>query len=136
MKLRKLGRSGLEVSALGFGCMGLSFGIGPGIYRGAGIQMIRNAFEWGVTFFDTAEAYVALNEEMVGESLASVRDQVVIATKFGFKNGEVNQGLDSHPERIRVVVDTSLQRLRTDHIDPFTSTAFIQEYPLRKWPAP
>ena len=117
MKKRQLGRSGLEVSALGFGCMGLSFGIGPGVDRGTGIQMIRNAFERGVTFFDTAEAYGAQNEEMVGEALASVRNQVVIATKFGFKNGEVAQGTDSHPERIRVVVETSLRRLRTDFID-------------------
>ncbi len=117
MKKRQLGRSGLEVSALGFGCMGLSFGIGPGVDRGAGILLIRDAFERGVTFFDTAEAYGAQNEEMVGEALAPVRDQVVIATKFGFRNGEVAQGLDSRPERIREVVDTSLRRLRTDHID-------------------
>jgi aryl-alcohol dehydrogenase-like predicted oxidoreductase len=79
--------------------------------------MIRSAFERGVTFFDTAEAYGALNEEMVGEALAPVRDQVVIATKFGFKNGEVKQGMDSRPERIREVVETSLKRLRTDRID-------------------
>ena len=117
MKKRQLGRSGLEVSALGFGCMGLSFGIGDGVDRGTGIQMIRNAFERGVTFFDTAEAYGAQNEEMVGEALASVRNQVVIATKFGFKNGEVALGTDSHPERIRKVVETSLRRLRTDYID-------------------
>jgi len=117
MKKRQLGRSGLEVSTLGLGCMGLSFGIGPGVDRSTGIQMIRNAVERGVTFFDTAEAYGAQNEEMVGEALASVRDQVVIATKFGFKNGEVAQGTDSHPERIRVVVESSLRRLRTDYID-------------------
>lgn len=117
MKKRQLGRSGLEVSALGFGCMGLSFGIGPGVDRGTGIQLIRNAVERGVTFFDTAEAYGALNEEMVGEALAPVRNQVVIATKFGFKNGEVAQGTDSRPERIRAVVETSLRRLRTDYID-------------------
>jgi aryl-alcohol dehydrogenase-like predicted oxidoreductase len=117
MKHRQLGRSGLEVSALGLGCMGLSYGYGPGLDRAAGIQMIRNAYERGVTFFDTAEAYGALNEEMVGEALAPVRDQVVIATKFGFRNGDVNQGLDSRPERIRQAVDTSLQRLRTDRID-------------------
>ena len=117
MKKRQLGHSDLEVSALGFGCMGLSFGIGTGVDRGAGVQLIRKAFERGVTFFDTAEAYGAQNEEMVGEALASVRKQVVIATKFGFKNGEVAQGTDSHPERIRVVVETSLRRLRTDYID-------------------
>ena len=117
MKTRQLGRSGLEVSALGFGCMGLSYGYGPGLNRSSGIQMIREAFNRGVTFFDTAEAYGALNEEMVGEALAHMRDQVVIATKFGFENGEVNRGLDSRPERIRSVVETSLQRLRTDRID-------------------
>jgi aryl-alcohol dehydrogenase-like predicted oxidoreductase len=117
MKHRQLGGSGLEVSALGFGCMGLSYGYGPGLDRAAGIQMIRHAVERGVTFFDTAEASGALNEEMVGEALAPVRDQVVIATKFGFKNGDVAQGLDSRPERIRQVVETSLQRLRTDRID-------------------
>ncbi|MEY4765581.1 MAG: hypothetical protein RI907_2254 [Pseudomonadota bacterium] len=117
MKHRQLGRSGLTVSALGLGCMGLSYGYGPGLDRAAGIQLIRSAHERGVTFFDTAEAYGALNEEMVGEALAPVRDQVVIATKFGFKNGDVAQGLDSRPERIRQVVETSLRRLRTDRID-------------------
>jgi aryl-alcohol dehydrogenase-like predicted oxidoreductase len=117
MKKRMLGRSGLEVSALGFGCMGLSYGYGPGLDRAAGIQMIRAAFERGVTFFDTAEAYGALNEEMVGEALAPMRDRVVIATKFGFKNGNVGDGLDSRPQRIREVVEASLRRLRTDRID-------------------
>jgi aryl-alcohol dehydrogenase-like predicted oxidoreductase len=117
MKKRILGRSGLEVSALGFGCMGLSYGYGPGLDRAAGIQMIRAAFERGVTFFDTAEAYGALNEEMVGEALAPMRDRVVIATKFGFKNGNVDDGLDSRPQRIREVVEASLRRLRTDRID-------------------
>lgn len=114
---RQLGRSGLEVSALGLGCMGLSFGYGPGLDRASGIQLIRSAFERGVTFFDTAEAYGAQNEEMVGEALAPMRNQVVIATKFGFKNGDTTQGVDSRPENIRVVVETSLQRLRTDYID-------------------
>lgn len=117
MQLRKLGRSGLEVSAIGFGCMGLSYALGSGLDRVAGVQMIRNAFDRGVTFFDTAEAYGQLNEEMVGEALSPVRSQVVIATKFGFKNGEVRQGLDSRPERIRAVVETSLGRMRTDYID-------------------
>lgn len=117
MNKRQLGQCGLEVSAIGYGCMGLSFGLGPGLERAAGIAMIRNAFERGVTFFDTAEAYGALNEEMLGEALAPMRDKVVIATKFGFKNGEVKQGLDSRPERIRTVVETSLKRMRTDHID-------------------
>lgn len=114
---RPLGRSGLQVSALGLGCMGLSFGYGPGVSRSAGVQLIRDAAARGVTFFDTAEAYGALNEEMVGEALAPVRNQVVIATKFGFKDGDSKAGLDSRPERIRAVVHTSLQRLRTDHID-------------------
>jgi aryl-alcohol dehydrogenase-like predicted oxidoreductase len=117
MKHRQLGRSGLQVSALGFGCMGLSYGYGPGVDRAAGVQLIRQAVERGVTFFDTAEAYGALNEEMVGEALAPVRDQVVIATKFGFKDGHVSAGMDSRPERIRAVVEASLQRLRTDRID-------------------
>lgn len=117
MKQRQLGRSGLTVSALGFGCMGLSFGYGPAVGRAAGVQLIRSAVERGVTFFDTAEAYGAHNEEMVGEALAPVRDQVVIATKFGFKDGDSKAGLDSRPERIRTVVETSLQRLRTDRID-------------------
>lgn len=116
MPSRQLGRSGLEVSALGFGCMGLSFGYGPGVDRAAGVQLIRQAFDRGITLFDTAEAYGALNEEMVGEALAPVRDQVVIATKFGFRNGQA-PALDSRPERIRAVVEQSLQRLRTDRID-------------------
>lgn len=117
MKQRQLGRSGLRVSALGFGCMGLSFGYGRAVDRAAGVQLIRDAFERGVTLFDTAEAYGALNEEMVGEALAPVRDQVVIATKFGFKDGDAKAGMDSRPERIRAVVETSLKRLRSDHID-------------------
>lgn len=117
MKNRQLGRSGLTVSALGMGCMGLSFGYGPGLDRAAGVQLIRQAVDRGVTFFDTAEAYGAPNEEMLGEALASVRQQVVIATKFGFKNGDATQGMDSRPERIRAAVEGSLKRLRTDYID-------------------
>ena len=105
MKTRHLGRSSLTVSALGLGCMGLSFGYGPGVDRAAGVHLIRQAFERGVTLFDTAEAYGALNEEMVGEALAPVRDQVVIATKFGFKDGNATAGMDSRPERIRAVVE-------------------------------
>ncbi|KWF32949.1 aldehyde oxidase [Burkholderia diffusa] len=130
MKRRQLGRSGLEVSALGFGCMGLSYGYGPGLDRAAGVQLIREAFERGVTFFDTAEAYGALNEEMVGEALAPVRDQVVIATKFGFRDGNPSLGLDSRPERIRAVVDTSLQRLRTDRIDLLYQHRVDPEVPM------
>ena len=119
MQKRKLGRSNLEVSALGFGCMGLSFGYGPGLERPQAVSLIREAFDSGVTLFDTAEAYGALNEEMVGEALAPIRDRVVIATKFGFKDGDSKAGMDSRPERIRQVADTSLQRLRTDRIDLF-----------------
>lgn len=120
MKKRKLGKSGLEVSALGFGCMGLSFGYGPATERNEAIKVIRAAFDGGVTFFDTAEAYGPFtNEEVVGEALAPVRDKVVIATKFGFKNGVPSQGLDSSPERIRTVAEAALKRLNTDVIDLF-----------------
>ena len=120
MQKRKLGNSGLEVSALGFGCMGLNFAYGPALEKQAAIALIRDAFENGVTFFDTAEAYGPFtNEELVGEALAPFRDQVVIATKFGFKNGDSQAGLDSRPERIRAVADASLQRLKTDRIDLF-----------------
>lgn len=130
MKHRQLGRSGLEVSALGFGCMGLSFGYGAGVDRTAGVQLIRQAFERGVTLFDTAEAYGALNEEMVGEALKPVRDQVVIATKFGFKDGNAKVGMDSRPERIRTVVEASLQRLRTDRIDLLYQHRVDPEVPI------
>jgi aryl-alcohol dehydrogenase-like predicted oxidoreductase len=116
MKTRKLG--GLEVSELGFGNMTLSGGhYGPGVDRAQGIRVIRDAYERGVTFFDTAEVYGPyVNEELVGEALAPVRNKVAIATKFGFKIDGTN-GLDSRPERIRRVVEESLKRLRTDHID-------------------
>jgi len=120
MRKRKLGKSGLEVSAIGFGCMGLTFGYGPAQEKQKAVALIRQAFELGVTFFDTAEAYGPFtNEEVVGEALAPIRDKVVIATKFGFKNGDSTAGTDSRPERIRVVADASLKRLRTDHIDLF-----------------
>jgi aryl-alcohol dehydrogenase-like predicted oxidoreductase len=119
MYTRSLGTSGLEVSAIGFGCMGLSFGLGPGVEKADGIALIRAAFERGVTLFDTAEAYGQLNEEMVGEAVAPFRDRVALATKFGWKNGDPRAGLDSRPERIRVVADQSLQRLQTDRIDLF-----------------
>jgi aryl-alcohol dehydrogenase-like predicted oxidoreductase len=114
-----LGTSGLEVSALGFGCMGLSFGYGPAASRDDGIGIIRTAVDRGVTFFDTAEAYGPFtNEELVGEALRPVRDRVVIATKFGFRfeNGK-QAGLDSRPSHIREVADASLKRLGTDRID-------------------
>jgi aryl-alcohol dehydrogenase-like predicted oxidoreductase len=120
MQKRKLGKSGLEVSAIGFGCMGLNFGYGPGLDRQSAVSIIRTAFERGVTFFDTAEAYGPFtNEEIVGEALAPIRDQVVIATKFGFKHGNSGSGVDSRPERIREVAAASLKRLRTDRIDLF-----------------
>ena len=120
MQKRKLGKTGPEVSAVGFGCMGLNFAYGPGVDRQSAVSIIRTAHDLGVTFFDTAEAYGPFtNEEMVGEALAPVRDQVVIATKFGFKNGLPGTGVDSRPERIREVADASLKRLKTDRIDLF-----------------
>ena len=118
MEIRELGKSGLNVSALGLGCMGLSFGLGPAVEKQAGIALIRAAFERGVTFFDTAEAYGPYtNEELVGEALEPFRDQVVIATKFGFKEAKPTNGMDSRPETIRAHVEAALQRLRTDRID-------------------
>ena len=121
MKTRKLGRSGLEVSAMGLGCMGMSFGFGPAMDKKDGIALIRAAVERGVTFFDTAEVYGAYtNEELVGEALAPFREQVVIATKFGFKIDPATgkqAGLDSRPEHIQEVAEASLKRLKTDVID-------------------
>jgi aryl-alcohol dehydrogenase-like predicted oxidoreductase len=120
MQKRKLGKSNLEVSAIGLGCMGLSFGYGPATERQQAITLIRTAFDRGVTFFDTAEAYGPfLNEEVVGEAVEPFRKQVVIATKFGFQDGDSKKGLDSRPERIREVADAALKRLRTDVIDLF-----------------
>lgn len=120
MKKRILGKSGLEVSELGLGCMGLSFGYGPATDKQTAIQLIRSAFEMGVTFFDTAEAYGPfVNESLLGEALEPVRDQVVIATKFGFKEGKPDMGMDSRPETIKTVVEAALLRLRTDYIDLF-----------------
>jgi aryl-alcohol dehydrogenase-like predicted oxidoreductase len=120
MQKRKLGRSNLEVSALGFGCMGLSFGFGPALEKNEAIKVIGAAYDGGVTFFDTAEAYGPFtNEELVGEALAPVRDKVVIATKFGFENGVPSQGTNSKPKRIRAVAEASLKRLKTDVIDLF-----------------
>ena len=124
MQKRKLGKSNLEVSTLGLGCMGLSSGFGPPVEKPYGISLIRAAFERGVTFFDTAEAYGPFaNEELVGEALAPFRDQVVIATKFGFKIDPKAErplaGVDSRPEHIREVAEASLKRLKTDVIDLF-----------------
>jgi pyridoxine 4-dehydrogenase len=118
METRELGKSGLKVSALGLGCMGLSFGLGPAVEKETGIALIRAAFERGITFFDTAEAYGPYaNEELVGEALQPFREQVVIATKFGFKDGRTSNGMDSRPENIRAHVEAALRRLRTDRID-------------------
>lgn len=118
MQKRKLGKSGLEVSALGLGCMGLSFGYGPAINKQEAIQLIRAAIELGVTFFDTAEAYGPYdNEELLGEALQPFRQEVVIATKFGFREGKTDLGMDSRPENIRAVTEAALKRLRTDVID-------------------
>src|ERR1041385_4528806 len=124
MQKRKLGKSNLEVSAIGLGCMGLSFGLGPAVDKQDGISLIRGAFERGITFFDTAEAYGPFaNEELVGEALAPFRDQVVIATKFGFKIDPTVErglaGLDSRPEHIREVAEASLKRLKVEAIDLF-----------------
>ena len=120
MKTRKLGKSGLEVSAIGLGCMGLSYGYGPAQEKAAAVSLIRAACDEGVNFFDTAEAYGPfVNEEVVGEALAPMRDKVVIATKFGFKDGISTAGVDSRPERIRAVAEASLMRLKTDRIDLF-----------------
>ncbi|MCA8204227.1 aldo/keto reductase [Burkholderia sp. AU33545] len=120
MKTRTLGQSGLEVSAIGLGCMGLSNGYGPAAVKADAIKLIQRAFERGVTFFDTAEAYgQGANEELLGEALQPFRDEVVIATKFGFENGDASKGQDSRPERIREVADAALKRLRTDRIDLF-----------------
>lgn len=119
MQKRKLGNSGLEVSAIGLGCMGMTYGYGSAMAKADGIKLIRDAFERGVTFFDTAEAYGEDNEVLVGEALAPIRDKVVIATKFGFKDGRSLSGPDSRPERIRFVAEQSLKRLNIDCIDLF-----------------
>ncbi|MGF7040855.1 aldo/keto reductase [Mucilaginibacter lappiensis] len=120
MKKRQLGNSGLEVSALGLGCMGLSFGYGPAAEKSAAIKLLHAAVERGVTFFDTAEAYGPFdNEELLGEALAAYRNNVVIATKFGFKEGKTPLGTDSRPKTIRAVAEASLKRLKTDVIDLF-----------------
>src|SRR5436190_9044152 len=132
MKKRELGTGGLDVSALGFGCMGISFGYGPASNREDGLAIIRAAVDRGVTFFDTAEAYGPYaNEELVGEALAPGRDRVVIATKFGFtfENGK-QAGLDSRPSHIKEVADASLKRLGTDRIDLFYQHRVDPEVPI------
>jgi aryl-alcohol dehydrogenase-like predicted oxidoreductase len=133
MQKRKLGKSNLDVSAIGLGCMGLSSGYGPAVDKQEGISLIRAAVERGVTFFDTAEVYGAFtNEELVGEALAPLRKQVVIATKFGFKidsNGKM-AGLDSRPAHIKEVVEASLKRLKTDVIDLLYQHRVDPEVPI------
>lgn len=134
MQKRKLGNSGLEVSAIGLGCMGLSSGYGPATDKSAAIALIRAAVERGVTLFDTAEVYGPyVNEELVGEALAPVRDQVFIATKFGFRIDPATgkqEGLDSRPDHIRAVADASLKRLRTDVIDLFYQHRVDPDVPI------
>lgn len=134
MQKRKLGKSNLEVSAIGLGCMGLSFGYGPAVERQQGISLIRTAVERGVTFFDTAEVYGPYtNEELVGEALAPFRTQVKIATKFGFRieNGK-QAGLDSRPEHIKQVAEASLKRLKTDVIDLFYQHRVDDKVPIEE----
>jgi len=133
MKKRELGNSGLEVSAIGLGCMGMSFGYGPPKNKREMIALLRAAVERGITFFDTAEIYGPFtNEELVGEALAPMRERVVIATKFGFKIGSKGEqaGLDSRPEHIKEVADASLKRLRTDVIDLFYQHRVDPEVPI------
>ncbi|RIA44678.1 pyridoxine 4-dehydrogenase [Hephaestia caeni] len=131
MEQRELGRSGLHVSAIGYGCMGLSFGYGPPVAREDGIRIIRAAHDLGVTFFDTAECYGPFeNEPLVGEALEPVRDSVVIATKFGFQDGNSAKPQDSRPERIRQVCEDSLRRLRTDRIDLFYQHRVDPDVPM------
>ncbi len=131
MDKRELGKSGLAVSAIGFGCMGLNFGYGHGLSRGEAVALIRQCVERGETFFDTAEIYGPYtNEEIVGEALAPVRDEVVIATKFGFDAEKGLGALNSRPEHIREVCDASLKRLRTDHIDLLYQHRVDPEVPI------
>jgi aryl-alcohol dehydrogenase-like predicted oxidoreductase len=137
MQKRILGKSGLEVSALGFGCMGLSFGYGPATEKDAAIKVIRTAVERGVTFFDTAEVYGPLvNEELVGEALAPFRGEVVIATKFGWKANPPDGGkwnaLDSRPEHIKEVAEASLKRLKVDVLDLFYQHRVDVEVPIEE----
>ncbi|MGE6354385.1 aldo/keto reductase [Flavobacterium sp. NPDC079362] len=130
MEKRILGTQGLEVSALGLGCMGLSFAYGAVIEKQQAIKIIREAHEQGINFFDTAEAYGIANEELVGEALSPFRKEVVIATKFGFKGGNALNGQDSRPENIRAVAEESLRRLKTDVIDLFYQHRVDQNVPI------
>jgi len=133
MNKRVLGKSGLEVSAIGLGCMGISFGYGHPMERADAVALIRQAVETGITFFDTAEAYGPFtNEEVVGEALSPVREQVVIATKFGFEDGDSKKGTDSRPARIRQVAEAALKRLRTDRIDLFYQHRVDPKVPMEE----
>jgi len=133
MQQRQLGRQGLTVSALGLGCMGLSYGYGPATEKQQAIALIRAAVERGVTFFDTAEIYGPfINEDVVGEALAPVRDKVVIATKFGFDCDKPGQMLNSRPEHIRAVIEGSLKRLKTDYIDLYYQHRVDPDVPVEE----
>lgn len=133
MQKRTLGNSNLEVSAVGLGCMGMSFGYGPPSDKQEMIKLIRTAFDKGVTFFDTAEVYGPfVNEELVGEALAPIRDKVVVATKFGIKMEDGSQTMDSHPEQIRRSVDGSLKRLNTDVIDLYYQHRVDPDVPIEE----
>lgn len=133
MQMRTLGKSGLEVSALGLGCMGLSYGYGPATETSQAIALIRTAVARGVTFFDTAEAYGPFaNEELLGEALQPFRDKVVIATKFGFKGGKVEAGLDSRPANVKAVAEAALKRLKTDRIDLFYQHRVDPDVPVEE----
>lgn len=133
MKKRFLGNSGLEVSALGLGCMGLSFGYGPATDKQDAIKLLHAAVDAGVTFFDSAEAYGPyVNEELLGEALAPFRDKVIIATKFGFKDGKPANGVDSRPENIIAVAEASLKRLKTDYIDLFYQHRIDPNVPMEE----
>ncbi len=130
MEKRKLGTQGLEVSALGLGCMGLSFAYGTAVDKEHGIKIIREAYEQGINFFDTAEAYGIANEELVGEAVKPFRKDAIIATKFGFKGGQAFNGQDSRPENIRAVAEESLRRMKTDVIDLFYQHRVDQNVPI------
>jgi len=133
MKSRKLGNSGLEVSSLGLGCMGLSFAYGPGPTKQESIKLLQAAFDAGVTFFDTAEAYGPFtNEELLGEALAPIRKKLVIATKFGFTGGKSGTGMDSSPKNIKAVAEASLKRLKTDYIDLFYQHRVDPKIPIEE----
>lgn len=135
MQTRKLGESGLEVSAIGLGCMGMSFGYGPASDKQEMIKLIRSAFDKGVTFFDMAEAYGPFeNEKLVGEAMELMRESVVIATNFGLKNGKLQDGLDSRPERICEVAEASLSRLKTESIDLFYQHRVDPDVPIEDVP--